>query len=171
MKLEYGIGKIKLGAKGNGTWTHITSRRTDFATINAGDFNYGLTFKGRFAPRHLLLDRLYRVLPSWLYRRCHEHRRPGVERPLSQAFFGQSHLCDARWFRHARPAEQHSPFAQRTGTHRNHLPRYSPLRHAPCGVPTECESEEKVNGSKKGDRKLSSGRLFACCIISVCSLG
>lgn len=45
LKLEYGIGKIKLGAKGNGTWTHITSRRTDFATINAGDFNYGLTFK------------------------------------------------------------------------------------------------------------------------------
>ena len=45
LKLEYGFGKVRVGAKGNGTWTHITSRRPDFATINAGDFNYGVTLK------------------------------------------------------------------------------------------------------------------------------
>lgn len=45
LRLEYNWGKVKLGIKGNGTWTHATSRREDFSTINAADFNYGLTFK------------------------------------------------------------------------------------------------------------------------------
>lgn len=45
LKLEYGFGKMRFGAKGNGTWTHITGRRSDFTTINAGDFNYGVTMK------------------------------------------------------------------------------------------------------------------------------
>lgn len=43
--LDYSLGKVKVGAKGNGTWTHATSERSDFTTINAGDFNYGVTLK------------------------------------------------------------------------------------------------------------------------------
>jgi len=45
LNLEYNFGEIVIGAKGNGTWTHATSRREDFSTINAGDYNYGLTLK------------------------------------------------------------------------------------------------------------------------------
>lgn len=45
LNLLYDFGKIKVGAKGNGTWTHATSKREDFSTINAADFNYGFTFK------------------------------------------------------------------------------------------------------------------------------
>ena len=35
--------KYKFGVKGNGTWTHATSRREDFSTVNAADYSYGLT--------------------------------------------------------------------------------------------------------------------------------
>lgn len=45
LRLEYNFSKVKLGTKGNGTWTHATSRREDFTTVNAGDYNYGLTLK------------------------------------------------------------------------------------------------------------------------------
>ncbi len=45
LRLDYRIGKYQLGAKGNVTWTHATSRREDFATINAADFSYGVTAK------------------------------------------------------------------------------------------------------------------------------
>ncbi|MDO4930041.1 MAG: outer membrane beta-barrel protein [Bacteroidales bacterium] len=35
--------KYKFGLKGNGTWTHATSRREDFSTVNAADYSYGVT--------------------------------------------------------------------------------------------------------------------------------
>ena len=43
LRLDYRIKKIKIGAKVRGTWTNATSRREDFQTINAADFNYGAT--------------------------------------------------------------------------------------------------------------------------------
>lgn len=45
LKLDYRIGKLKLGIKGGGTWTRAAGRRDDFRTINAGDFNYGVTMQ------------------------------------------------------------------------------------------------------------------------------
>jgi len=43
-KLDYQINKkVTLGAKVKGVWTHAASTRTDFTTINAVDFNYGVT--------------------------------------------------------------------------------------------------------------------------------
>lgn len=43
IKLDYRLQKYQFGVKANGTWTHATSRREDFNTINAADFSYGLT--------------------------------------------------------------------------------------------------------------------------------
>ena len=44
LKADYQFNsKTKIGAKIKGVWTHATSTREDFTTINAGDFNYGLT--------------------------------------------------------------------------------------------------------------------------------
>lgn len=43
LKLDWGIDGLKLGLKGNGTWTHAESRRADFTTVNAVDFSYGMT--------------------------------------------------------------------------------------------------------------------------------
>lgn len=44
LKLSYRLGsKLQMGVKGGGNWTHATSLRKDFHTVNAGDFNYGLT--------------------------------------------------------------------------------------------------------------------------------
>lgn len=43
LKLDYRIKKWRAGVKGGGTWTHATSKRADFMTIDAFDFNYGLT--------------------------------------------------------------------------------------------------------------------------------
>ena len=45
LRLDYRINKYQFGAKANGTWTHATSRREDFRTINAADFSYGVTAK------------------------------------------------------------------------------------------------------------------------------
>ena len=45
LRLDYRIDKYQFGAKANGTWTHATSRREDFRTINAADFSYGVTAK------------------------------------------------------------------------------------------------------------------------------
>jgi len=43
-KLDYQVNKkVTLGAKVKGVWTHATSDRQDFSTINSVDFNYGLT--------------------------------------------------------------------------------------------------------------------------------
>lgn len=44
LKLDYHLNeKCQFGAKMNGSWTHSTSTREDFTTINAGNFNYGVT--------------------------------------------------------------------------------------------------------------------------------
>jgi len=44
LKVDYQINsKAKIGAKMKGVWTHATSTREDFTTINSVDFNYGLT--------------------------------------------------------------------------------------------------------------------------------
>ena len=45
LRLDYRIDKYQFGAKANATWTHATSRREDFRTINAADFSYGVTAK------------------------------------------------------------------------------------------------------------------------------
>ena len=45
LRLDYRLDKYQFGAKANGTWTHATSRREDFRTINAADFSYGVTAK------------------------------------------------------------------------------------------------------------------------------
>jgi len=43
-KVDYQMNsKVTVGAKIKGVWTHATSSRTDFTTINAADFNYGVT--------------------------------------------------------------------------------------------------------------------------------
>jgi len=42
-KVDYQINsKVTVGAKVKGVWTHATSTRKDFTTINAADFNYGV---------------------------------------------------------------------------------------------------------------------------------
>lgn len=43
LKLDYKLGKQKLGAKVSGTWRNATSAREDFSTVNAANFNYGVT--------------------------------------------------------------------------------------------------------------------------------
>ena len=43
LKLDYKIGSQKIGAKVSGTWRNATSAREDFSTVNAANFNYGLT--------------------------------------------------------------------------------------------------------------------------------
>ncbi|MFA6873788.1 MAG: TonB-dependent receptor, partial [Bacteroidaceae bacterium] len=43
-KVDYQINnKVTVGAKVKGIWTHATSARKDFTTINAADFNYGVS--------------------------------------------------------------------------------------------------------------------------------
>jgi hypothetical protein len=42
-KLSYDFGKLKLTAKGSCTWNRATSHRTDFSTVSAHTFDYGLT--------------------------------------------------------------------------------------------------------------------------------
>ena len=43
LKLDYRINKYKFGTKLSGTWAHAASHRQDFETVNAADFNYGVT--------------------------------------------------------------------------------------------------------------------------------
>ena len=44
VNLDYRLSsKFSIGAKATWTWTHAISKREDFNTINASDFNYGLT--------------------------------------------------------------------------------------------------------------------------------
>jgi len=44
LKLDYRLNeKMQFGTKANGTFIHSTSGREDFTTINAGNFNYGIT--------------------------------------------------------------------------------------------------------------------------------
>ena len=44
VNLDYRLSsKFSIGAKATWTWTHAISKREDFNTINANDFNYGLT--------------------------------------------------------------------------------------------------------------------------------
>ncbi|MEG1544457.1 MAG: hypothetical protein RR280_03740 [Bacteroidaceae bacterium] len=43
LNLDYRIKNIKVGTKLSGTWVNAMSGRVDFTTINAADFNYGLT--------------------------------------------------------------------------------------------------------------------------------
>ncbi|MEG1579871.1 MAG: outer membrane beta-barrel protein [Bacteroidaceae bacterium] len=43
VRLDYRIGKAKIGAKIGGSWHNATSHRDGFKTINVGDFNYGPT--------------------------------------------------------------------------------------------------------------------------------
>jgi len=44
LKVSYKLNSgIQFGVKADGTWTQASSKRDDFSTINAGDFNYGLT--------------------------------------------------------------------------------------------------------------------------------
>ena len=43
LHLDYRQGNFQFSAKTQGAWTRATSRRNDFSTINAFDFNYGLT--------------------------------------------------------------------------------------------------------------------------------
>lgn len=44
LKLNYKLNKnIVLGSKLGGSWTNATSKRSNFETVNVGDFNYGLT--------------------------------------------------------------------------------------------------------------------------------
>lgn len=43
LRLDYRLGSFQVGAKARGNLTHATSQRADFTTINAADFNYGLT--------------------------------------------------------------------------------------------------------------------------------
>lgn len=44
LRFDYRISpKYQFGVKGSGTWTHASSQRADFETIDAADFSYGLT--------------------------------------------------------------------------------------------------------------------------------
>ena len=43
VRLDYRRKTFKVGTKLTGTWVNATSRREDFTTVNAADFNYGLT--------------------------------------------------------------------------------------------------------------------------------
>lgn len=42
IKVSYNWQKLQFGIKMGGTWTHATSQRADFTTINTGDYNYGV---------------------------------------------------------------------------------------------------------------------------------
>ena len=43
VKVDYRLGRQKIGAKLGCSWRNATSAREDFSTINAANFNYGLT--------------------------------------------------------------------------------------------------------------------------------
>ena len=43
VKVDYRLGRQKIGAKLGCNWRNATSAREDFATVNAANFNYGLT--------------------------------------------------------------------------------------------------------------------------------
>ena len=43
MKIDHRFGRQKVGAKAGCSWRNATSAREDFSTINAANFNYGLT--------------------------------------------------------------------------------------------------------------------------------
>ncbi|MGM9688963.1 MAG: hypothetical protein ACI3YD_07910 [Alloprevotella sp.] len=43
IRQSYALGKIRIGGKSSVTYTHQTSRRTDFSPTDADDFNYGCT--------------------------------------------------------------------------------------------------------------------------------
>ena len=43
VKIDHRFGRQKVGAKAGCSWRNATSAREDFATINAANFNYGLT--------------------------------------------------------------------------------------------------------------------------------
>ena len=43
VKVDYRLGRQKIGAKLGCNWRNATSAREDFSTINAANFNYGLT--------------------------------------------------------------------------------------------------------------------------------
>lgn len=44
VRLNYSIGKVRIGGKSSATYTHQTSMREGFIPTDAVDFNYGLTF-------------------------------------------------------------------------------------------------------------------------------
>ncbi|MEG1861768.1 MAG: outer membrane beta-barrel protein [Bacteroidaceae bacterium] len=43
LRSDYRLAKLKVGAKFSGTWSNVRSRRENFETTNAFDFNYGFT--------------------------------------------------------------------------------------------------------------------------------
>ena len=43
VKIDHRFGRQKVGAKAGCSWRNATSAREDFSTINAANFNYGLT--------------------------------------------------------------------------------------------------------------------------------
>ena len=43
VKIDHRFGRQKVGAKAGCSWRNATSAREDFATVNAANFNYGLT--------------------------------------------------------------------------------------------------------------------------------
>ena len=43
LKIDHRFGRQKVGAKAGCSWRNATSAREDFATVNAANFNYGLT--------------------------------------------------------------------------------------------------------------------------------
>lgn len=63
VKLTYNWQKLQIGAKAGGTWSHAASRRADFTTINAGDFNYGLLLNAE------LLAKIYFATDFTVYSR------------------------------------------------------------------------------------------------------
>ena len=48
VKVDYRLGRQKIGAKLGCNWRNATSAREDFATVNAANFNYGLTGQFEF---------------------------------------------------------------------------------------------------------------------------
>ena len=130
LKLDYKIGSQKIGAKVSGTWRNATSAREDFSTVNAANFNYGLT--GQF---ELPFDfQIFTDLTMYSRRGYEAHEMNTDElvwnARLSKKFFKKRLTVALEGFDilHNLSTVTHSLNGQgRTETYRNVIPSYGML--------------------------------------------
>lgn len=127
LKLDYSIGSVRLGVKGRATWHHATSARADFSTVDAADFNYGLTAKASL-PWKLQLSTDFTVYS----RRGYDDEKMNTDDLVWNARLARTLLggratvmIDGFDMLHQLSALSYSVNAQgRTETYRNVIPRY-----------------------------------------------
>ena len=116
--IEYNKGTLNIRATGDIRWRHSEGKMYDFETLNATDFQYGLSAR-------YTLPRLNTTLSA-------------DGNMYSRRGYGSSELNTGS-LRPAAPAQQHAVLRQCPRPHRDMVPLPAALRHGAFSVPLEQE--------------------------------